>query len=294
MPPDVLHHLPVCLGTAIAPLLAPLLLLTGVLLCLQLPWRYRQDPDLHTSLPVGIARLQTRRWPATDVLLLLLALILPTLNTFLAARAAPVAPAPPPPHLYAVLTFLGYYLLLAAGILFAARRLAGGTAGALGTTRHNWPAAVRTGVELGLAMLPPALLVAWCSEQLCAWLGLPAGRQEILNALQDPRADTPTRTVLILLAVLVAPIAEEAAFRGVLLPTLLHRRSFWPALLLTNGLFALLHLHASSFLPLLLVGCALSLGLLLTGSLLTPIIMHAIFNGEMLLLAYTWPSLGGG
>jgi hypothetical protein len=55
-----------------------------------------------------------------------------------------------------------------------------------------------------------------------------------------------------------------------------------------------LHLHAPSFLPLLLVGCALSLGLLLTGSLLTPIVMHAIFNGEMLLLLYTWPSLGGG
>ena len=33
----------------------------------------------------------------------------------------------------------------------------------------------------------------------------------------------------------------------------------------------------------------LSLGMLATGSVLTPIVMHAIFNAEMLLLFYAWP-----
>jgi membrane protease YdiL (CAAX protease family) len=293
MPLEALQQLPPALLATITPLLGPVLLLAGLLLCLQLPWRYRHDPALHTSLPTGVARLQARRWPHAEVILLLCALLLPTLNTFLMPRPAPTA-STPPPHLYAVLTFLGYYILLCAGILFTTRRLTGTPGAALGTNRHNWPSAIRTGIELGLAMLPPVLLLAWLSDLLCTWLGFTPDSQEILQALQDPRADTPTRALLIFLAVVAAPIAEEAAFRGVIFPSLLQRRPLWQALLLTNLLFAAMHLHAPSILPLMLVGCALSFGMLLTGSLLTPIVMHAIFNGEMLLLLYAWPSLSGG
>jgi membrane protease YdiL (CAAX protease family) len=290
-----MRPLPPGLLTTIGQMLGPVLLLTGLLLFLQLPWRYRHDACLRTTLPFGAARLQTRRWLPSDVILLLFALLLPILNICLSRLPAAATPAvPPPANLAGVLPFLGYYMLLCVGMLFAAHRLTGGIGAALGTTRHNWPAAVRTGIELGLAMLPPVLLLAWLSELLCTWLGFTPDSQEILHALRDPRVDTSTRSMLIFLAVIAAPLAEEAAFRGVLFPSLLQQRHIWRALLLTNLLFALLHLHGPSILPLLLVGCALSFGMLLTGSLLTPIIMHAIFNGEMLLLLYVWPSLSGG
>ena len=41
------------------------------------------------------------------------------------------------------------------------------------------------------------------------------------------------------------------------------------------------------------VNLCLSLGMTATGSLLTPITMHAIFNAEMLLLFHAWPELAG-
>jgi membrane protease YdiL (CAAX protease family) len=79
-------------------------------------------------------------------------------------------------------------------------------------------------------------------------------------------------------AVLIAPVVEELLFRGILLPALLKARSFLFAALLTGAYFALVHLHAPSFLPLLLLSAAFSAGYAATGSILTPMAMHAVFN----------------
>ena len=54
-------------------------------------------------------------------------------------------------------------------------------------------------------------------------------------------------TLLMLLgAVVVAPVMEEVAFRGVLLRGLMRRMSFWPSALASSALFAALHLGAVS------------------------------------------------
>ena len=57
-------------------------------------------------------------------------------------------------------------------------------------------------------------------------------------------------------AVLLAPVAEELAFRGILLRGLMRRLSFWPAALVSSGVFAVLHVGGVSHLaaiPLLVV-----------------------------------------
>jgi membrane protease YdiL (CAAX protease family) len=91
---------------------------------------------------------------------------------------------------------------------------------------------------------------------------------------------------LVFFAVGVAPVVEELLFRGLLLPIVLQGRSFLFGALLTSLYFALIHLHAPSLLPLLLLSVGFSAGYAATGSILTPIAMHVVFNVTGLLLFF--------
>jgi membrane protease YdiL (CAAX protease family) len=88
----------------------------------------------------------------------------------------------------------------------------------------------------------------------------------------------PLKVVLAVFAVTAAPLWEETFFRGLAYPALKQRWGMAIAMTVTSLLFAVIHFHLPS-LPLLL---ALAVGLTLayeyTGSLLTPIAMHALFN----------------
>ncbi|MBI2438138.1 MAG: CPBP family intramembrane metalloprotease, partial [Lentisphaerae bacterium] len=97
-----------------------------------------------------------------------------------------------------------------------------------------------------------------------------------------------TLAALLGLAMIVAPVAEEALFRGMLLPLIMKRLGAGPAVLLSSALFALVHFHLPSFFPLFVLAAGLGLAYIYTGSLLVPIVMHALFNGMnlgLLLLA---------
>ena len=271
-------------------LLALAALLAGVLLLLRLFWRWRRG-TLALATGASVARLQARPWQPTDAVLLLLAILLPMTPALLAMLRPSDHTARPPTRAPQFVPYLLYYALLLAGVLVAARRTGLGIGAALGITRETrWPS-VRTGLVLGFAMLPPVILTAWLADGLLRWLGLPPSQQAVFTTLADPSLGTAAQALLIFVAVVVAPLAEEAVFRGVVFPALLHSGRLFRALLLVNVLFALLHLHLPSCLPLLAVGLSLSFGMLATGSLLTPAIMHAIFNGEMLLIFYLWPAL---
>lgn len=83
---------------------------------------------------------------------------------------------------------------------------------------------------------------------------------------------------LVLLA-LLAGVAEEALFRGVLQPWLAGRLPQWAALLLTSGVFGALHwISATYALLAALAGAWFGLLLLLTGNLLPPILAHAAYD----------------
>lgn len=190
-----------------------------------------------------------------------------------------------------VTPYVLYYAVILAGVLAAARHTGMGMGAALGITRETLCPAVQTGIVLGLATLPPVLFSAWLAEWALRWLGIPPWRQAVFDTLADPGLGAVTQVFLVFVAFAVAPLAEEAVFRGIVFPAVLRNRSALGAMLLVNVLFALLHLHPPSFFPLLVVGICFSLGMAATGSVLTPILMHAIFNGEMLLIFYAWPAL---
>lgn len=97
------------------------------------------------------------------------------------------------------------------------------------------------------------------------------------------------RLALIIMAVIVAPIAEEFLFRGYLYGVLRHFAGRLPAILLTSLLFAAVHLHAPSFLGLALLAVILSLLYEQTGSLWANICVHATFNALSIVMLLLLP-----
>lgn len=134
-----------------------------------------------------------------------------------------------------------------------------------------------------LAILPILWAAALSWQLLLVALGHAPDFQDAVRlflAVDDPWA----RAGFILFATVLAPIAEEALFRGMLLPILIRRLGAAAGLALTALAFAALHADAGTFLALALFSVALSMACARTGTLWVPIGMHMLFNGANLAL----------
>lgn len=91
--------------------------------------------------------------------------------------------------------------------------------------------------------------------------------------------------VAILLVAFVPAVLEELIFRGMILQGL---RKFgdWPAILLSAGLFALMHASAVQLVYTFLFGVVLALIVIKTGSIFASMICHFTANGLSLTLGY--------
>jgi membrane protease YdiL (CAAX protease family) len=98
------------------------------------------------------------------------------------------------------------------------------------------------------------------------------------------------RILIIVLAVSVAPLAEEFIFRFFMYGVL--RRYFGRALgvIVSALLFAAVHAHLPSFAPLFVLGACFAIAYEWSGSILVPMTMHAFFNG-LTLTALAFPEL---
>jgi len=83
-------------------------------------------------------------------------------------------------------------------------------------------------------------------------------------------------------AVVIAPVAEEFIFRGMLFPFV--KRLGFPRLAWfgVSFLFALIHFNAPTFVPLFVLALALTWLYEKTDNLLAPITAHALFNAANL------------
>ncbi|MCL2105263.1 MAG: CPBP family intramembrane metalloprotease [Kiritimatiellaeota bacterium] len=149
---------------------------------------------------------------------------------------------------------------------------------AFGLTTCTWQTAVGKGFLYGFAAVPIVTLVSYSVATLGKVFDLDMAPQEIFDWLNDPSLSLSVRVTLIVFVVVVAPITEELLFRGILLPVLMKGRAFLFAALLSSFYFSLIHLHGPSFLSLIVLSVMFSAGYAATGSILTPIIMHTIFN----------------
>ncbi len=149
---------------------------------------------------------------------------------------------------------------------------------------YSWPAnparcgrALWVGSIFYLAVVPPVEMLVLLTTALCRAAGITLTAQPITEQLIHSFSPTVVWFIVIL-AVVVAPLFEELMFRGLAYPALKRRWGTAPALILVSALFALTHLHLPSVAPLFALGLGLGLAYEVSGSLLAPIAMHALFN----------------
>lgn len=103
-----------------------------------------------------------------------------------------------------------------------------------------------------------------------------------LVKLFESTTSIPTRIGMVVAASICAPLVEELIFRGVIYGVCKRFTDAWFSALVSALLFATVHLHVGSFVPLFVLALALVAAYEYTGSLMVPVAMHAIFNSVML------------
>lgn len=163
--------------------------------------------------------------------------------------------------------------LLSLAIIWAAA----GWKGARGETlrllspQTGWIEAVGYGVLL-IALIGPVELLLYH----LAGIELFTDGRWILDGLQSP-----TWWAVIIAAVVLAPLWEEITFRGFLLSALAKSRlGYWPAALVSSGLWTLLHVGYSwpGLVSVFLAGLGMSWIMLRTGSMRAVVVAHAVVN----------------
>jgi hypothetical protein len=111
--------------------------------------------------------------------------------------------------------------------------------------------------------------------------------QEEFRELAVQESATP---LLLLGAVVFGPVAEELFYRGLLFTALRRRLPLWPAMGLSGLLFGVSHLQTTLDGYLLVLLVIIPLGMFLAwiyerrGTLVVPILAHAVFNGVQVVL----------
>jgi membrane protease YdiL (CAAX protease family) len=105
---------------------------------------------------------------------------------------------------------------------------------------------------------------------------------EMLNRYDAQVAAVPhLRAALFVMAVLIAPVAEEYLFRGLLYRALDREWGGWLAVMGSAGFFAIYH-PPLSWLPVGLVGVANALLFKKTGALAPAVVLHMVYNAVVL------------
>jgi membrane protease YdiL (CAAX protease family) len=141
-----------------------------------------------------------------------------------------------------------------------------------------------------IVVLPVVLLVQGASIHLLEKFGWPVEDQAAVQLLAGAKSWW-MRGYLAVFAVVLAPVAEEFIFRGVLFPFI--KQLGWPRLawLGVSSLFALIHVNAATLVPLFVLALALTWLYEKTDNLLAPITAHALFNGVNLVVLF-WQNKG--
>ena len=136
---------------------------------------------------------------------------------------------------------------------------------------------------LYLAFIPFLMVISKAYHLLLEYiLGSEVELQEVAQIVTQELSWV--QILYIAMAILVAPLYEELLFRGIIFPYMVKRTGLAGGALLVSLLFALLHFHLPSVVPLFLLSVALCLAYWRTGSLWVSIGIHTIFNTVSILV----------
>ena len=129
----------------------------------------------------------------------------------------------------------------------------------------------------GVGFILPAFGLHYISQTVLAQLGHEPVVQQAVQMVMA--TEHPVEVGLqIVSVVMMAPIAEELLFRGILFNTIKHAGYPLAGMFASAALFALVHGSVALMLPLFVMGFALAWVYEKSGSIIAPIVMHATFN----------------
>lgn len=145
---------------------------------------------------------------------------------------------------------------------------------------RNAAEAVRSGIGWGVVAWIGASIASYVAFFVFEALGLDPEPQAAEQALAviDP-------VLAVVAIVILAPIAEEIFFRGVIFNAFLREGGRRWAFLGSSALFAVIHLSLVAAIPVFLLALALAWVYDRTNNLLAPIAMHMVVNGASVVLA---------
>ena len=162
-------------------------------------------------------------------------------------------------------------------------------AAAFGFNRKNTGRCLLLGLATGLGLVLIAMALALMSSVLIQAFGDQVEPQKLVKLIAEESAKQENIGPLIffvVMAVAVAPVAEEILFRGILYPAV--KQIGYPRLAAigTALLFALFHVNLLTFASLTVVALGLIALYEFTDNLLAPITAHAVFNASNLIMLF--------
>jgi len=162
-------------------------------------------------------------------------------------------------------------------------------AAAFGFNRNNTGRCLMLGLVTGLGLVLISMVLALLTSQLIHALGDQVEPQKLVTLIAEESAkkeNIPTLIFFVVMAVVVAPIAEEILFRGILYSAI--KQIGYPRLAAigTALLFALFHVNLLTFASLTVVALGLIALYEFTDNLLAPITAHAVFNASNLIMLF--------
>ena len=152
---------------------------------------------------------------------------------------------------------------------------------------------IRSGIFVFVVAMPFVTLVNFGWGFILTRTGLPDEQQELVSILENTHSIL-LKGAFVIVATLLVPAAEEILFRGGLFRYLRTRMPRWAAITSTSVVFGALHVQWSdhmgglpSLLPLVVLAAVFCVAYERTGSIVTPIVAHALFNLNMIVLVMT-------
>ncbi len=146
-----------------------------------------------------------------------------------------------------------------------------------------WLRLLRYAAGTVLIALPVLTLLSLGWTSLLRAVGLPDEPQDLIGVFTQTRSPLVVAGMLTV-ACVMAPLSEELIFRAGLYRYIRQKLGRWPALLVSGICFGVLHGNWAGFLPLAVLGMLLALAYEATGSIRVPILAHALFNLNTILI----------
>lgn len=141
----------------------------------------------------------------------------------------------------------------------------------------DWFKAIKLGMVAIGVFLPLGWGLQFISILAMKAIGIEPAEQLALVALRNSGSALQL-LAMGLVTILLAPVAEEVLFRGVIYPTARQHGFPRAALWGSSLLFAAIHFNLAAFVPLLVLALMLAWLYEKTGNLLAPIAAHVMFN----------------